>query len=72
MRYSMAKRNELVLMFNNSKKQDQKNIDANMALLVKKAIGNISSRVRQKYSLIRPATIPDHVNYAKVENTCAP
>ena len=54
-------------MRNNSKNKIKKNMDANMALLVKKAVGNISSRVRQKYSLIKPATIPDHVNYAKVE-----
>ncbi len=36
-------------------------------LLVKNAVGNISAHVRQKYSLITPETIPDHVNYAKIE-----
>ncbi len=36
-------------------------------LLVKEAVGSISSRVRQKYSLIKPETIPDKINYAKVE-----
>lgn len=54
-------------MLNNSKNKIKKSMDANMVLSVKKAVGNISSRVRQKYSLIKPATIPDHVNYAKVE-----
>ncbi len=38
-----------------------------MVLSVKKAVGKISSRVRQKYSFIKPETIPDHVNYAKIE-----
>ena len=37
------------------------------ALLIKDAVGNISVRVRKKYSCIKPETIPDHVNYAKVE-----
>ena len=40
---------------------------ANTALFIKEAVGNISARVRQKYALINPETIPDHVNYAKIE-----
>ena len=36
-------------------------------LLIKQAVGNISAGVRQKYALIDPETIPDHVNYAKIE-----
>ena len=54
-------------MRDNSKNKIKKNIDADIALSVKTAVGKISSRVRQKYSLIKLATIPDHVNYAKVE-----
>ncbi len=41
--------------------------EADPTLLVKEAVGDISSRVRQKYSLIKPETIPDKVTYAKVE-----
>lgn len=37
------------------------------ALLIKDAVGNISARVRKKYSFIKPETVPDHVNYAKIE-----
>lgn len=40
---------------------------ADTTRLVKNVVGNISSCVRQKYSLIKPETIPDHVNYAKIE-----
>ena len=54
-------------MRDNSKNKIKKNIDTDIALSVKTAVGEISSRVRQKYSLIKLATIPDHVNYAKVE-----
>jgi len=40
---------------------------ADTTSLVKNSVSDISSRVRQKYSLIKPETIPDHVNYAKIE-----
>ncbi len=60
-------RNELVSMRKNSEKKKKTSANADIALSVKTAVGKISSRVRQKYSLIKPATIPDHVNYAKVE-----
>ena len=39
----------------------------NTAVLIREAVSDISARVRQKYSLINPVTIPDHVNYAKIE-----
>jgi hypothetical protein len=39
----------------------------NTTLLVKEAVSNISAHVRQKYGFITPSTIPDHVNYAKIE-----
>jgi hypothetical protein len=37
------------------------------ATMVKEAVSNISARVRHKYGLIDPSSVPDHVNYAKVE-----
>ena len=37
------------------------------AVLIREAVSDISARVRHKYSLISPVTIPDHVNYAKIE-----
>jgi hypothetical protein len=37
------------------------------AFFVKEAVVNISSRVQQKYSRIKPETIPDRVNYAGIE-----
>ena len=40
---------------------------ADTVVFIRKAVGDISARVRQKYSLIKPETIPDHVNYAKIE-----
>ena len=39
----------------------------NAAVLVKEAVSDISARVRLKYRLIDPKTVPDHVNYAKIE-----
>lgn len=41
--------------------------NAETASLIKQAVSDISARVRQKYSLIHPETVPDHVNYAKIE-----
>ncbi len=60
-------RSELFSMRNNSGEKRKTSANADIARSVKTAVGKISSRVRQKYSLIKPATIPDHVNYAKVE-----
>ena len=60
-------RSELFSMRNHSENKRKTSVNADLALSVKTTVGNISSRVRQKYSLIKPATIPDHVNYAKVE-----
>ena len=37
------------------------------AVLVKEAVRDISARVRLKYRLIDPTSVPDHVNYAKIE-----
>jgi hypothetical protein len=54
-------------MRNDPKNQIKKGVEAEIELSVKKAVGKISSRVRQKYSYIKPETIPDHVNYAKIE-----
>lgn len=54
-------------MLNQPKHGIKKEAGANLAVSVRKAVGKISTRVRQKYSLINPETIPDHVNYAKIE-----
>ncbi len=37
------------------------------ATMVREAVSDISTRVRLKYRLIDPCTVPDHVNYAKIE-----
>lgn len=38
-----------------------------VTLIVKDVVGNITTRVQQKYSRIKPGTIPDHVSYSKIE-----
>jgi len=54
-------------MRNDPNKPIKKGMETDIALSIKKAVGEISSRVRKKYSFIQPETIPDHVNYAKIE-----
>ena len=65
--YRMVKKSELLKMMDDPTTGNGKATSADTALLVKEAVGTISSRVRKKYSLIKPESIPDHVNYAKIE-----